>query len=268
VDSRAAASFTEELDISLRSFWPFENDAMTTATIPPAASPPPSGVAKLYSLVNLVEPGERLLITGVRYADFMRLAEWRDDAHRYAVRLAYDHEKLEIMVVTNPHERFRKIIALLIETWIEETGGDYLPSGQLTHRREDLKRGFEPDECYYIQNWKKVAGIREIDFTRDPPPDLCVEAEVSRTLLERLPIYAAFKIPEVWRYNGERLLVLHLQVDGSYQESSISRALPTLPLAELPRFLSQAEDLSTSFAAISRQFREWIHTLSPTTPKN
>ncbi len=218
--------------------------------------------------MNYVEPGERLVLTGVRYADFERLAEWRDVAGRRAIRLAYDHGKLEIMVVTNPHERFRKIVALLIEVWIEETGGDYLPSGMLTHRREDLDRGFEPDECYYIQNWKKVTGIRQIDFVKDPPPDLTVEAEVSRTLLGRLPIYASFKIPEVWRYNGERLIVLLLQPDGSYRESATSLALPTLTLAELPRFLTLAEDASIGFAAISRQFRAWIRTLPPIAPKS
>jgi Uma2 family endonuclease len=241
---------------------------MTTATIPPAVPPLSSAAPKLAGLVNYVDPGERLLLTGVRYADFMRLAEWRDEARRSAVRLAFEHGKLEIMVVSNTHERFRKIIALLIEGWIEETGGEYLPSGQLTHRREDLKRGFEPDECYYIQNWKKVSGLREIDLTKDPPPDLAVEAEVSRTLLERLPIYAAFKISEIWRYNGEQLIVLLLQSDGSYQESSCSRALPALPLHELPQFLTLAGDTNISFAAISRRFREWVRTLPPSAPKS
>lgn len=245
-----------------------KGEIMTAATLEPAASPPPATVPKLADLVDFMEPGQRLLITGVGYGDFVMLAEWRDETCRHGVRLAYDCGELEIMVVSNPHERFRKLIALLIESWIEETGGEYLPSGQLTHRREDVQRGFEPDECYYIQNWKKVAGICEIDFTKDPPPDLCVEAEVSRTLLDRLPIYAAFKIPEVWRYNGEQLIVLLLQTDGSYGESSVSRAHPTLPLEELSRFLTMAEDLSTSFAAISRQFREWVRSLQPIAPKS
>jgi Uma2 family endonuclease len=239
----------------------FEDNAMATATIPSVAALPPPAVPTLAGLVSYVEPGQHLLLTGVHYADFVGLAEWRDMARRWSVRLAYDHGELEIMVVTNTHERFRKIVAMLIEAWIEEIGGDFLPSGQLTHMREDLQRGFEPDECYYIQNWKKVSGMREIDFTKDPPPDLAVEAEVSRTLLKRLPIYAAFKVPEVWRYNGERLIVLLLQPDESYQESSISKALPTLPLGELPRFLSLAEDASISFATIGRRFREWVRTL-------
>jgi Uma2 family endonuclease len=236
---------------------------MTTATVPPATWPSPSVVPTLSGLVNYVEPGQRLLLTGVKYTDFERLAEWRDAAGRRAVCFAFDHGKLEIMVITNTHERFKKIVALLIEDWIEETGGRYAPSGQLTHKREDLERGFEPDECYYIQNCDKVLGVGEIDFTKDPPPDLAVEVEVSRTLLDRLPIYAAFKVPEVWRYNGERLTVLLLQSDGSYQESATSRALPNLPLTELPRFLEMAARVD--YATIGRQFRTWVRSL-PSTP--
>lgn len=232
---------------------------MTTAIVPPVASPSPSTVPVLAGLVSYVEPGQSLLLTGVRFADFEQLAEWRDVAGRRAVRLAYDHGKLEIMVVTNTHERFKKIVALLIEAWIEESGGKYAPSGQLTHKRDDLEQGFEPDECYYIQNCDKVLGVREIDFTKDPPPDLAVEAEVRRTVLDRLPIYAAYKIPEVWRYNGERLTVLPLQRDGTYLESTKSQALPNLPLAELPRFLAMTAQVD--YATISRQFRTWVRSL-------
>jgi Uma2 family endonuclease len=239
---------------------------MTTATIPPAAFPPPSARPKLTDLVNYLDPGQRLLLTGVDYSEFEQLTEWRDEARRWAIRLAFDHGKLEIMVNTNTHERFRKIIALLIEVWLVETGGRYVPSGQLTHKREDLDQGFEPDECYYIQNCDKVIGVREIDFTQDPPPDLAVEAEVSRTVLERLPLYAGFKIPEIWRYDGDRLIVLLLKPDGSYQESITSRALPNLPLSELSHFLEMATHVD--YATITREFKSWIRTLPPVAPKS
>ncbi len=108
---------------------------MSAAAVIPL--PRVSVVPRLAGLVSYVAPGERLLLTGVGYGEFIALAEWRDEARRGGVRLAFDRGKLEIMVVNNPHERFRKIVALLIETWITETGGEYLPSGQLTHRRED-----------------------------------------------------------------------------------------------------------------------------------
>src|SRR6185312_6939551 len=149
-------------------------------------------------------------------------------------RLTYDCGYLQIMVVTNPHERLRKVLAMLVEAWLEETGGAYVPSGQLTHQRKELKKGFEPDECYYIQNWKKVAGVRQINFLKDPPPDLMIEVEVSRTVDSRLPIIAAFKIPEVWSYDGEAVKILRLQSNEKYKEARTSRAIPDFPFTEAP----------------------------------
>ncbi len=229
----------------------------------PTDAPTGSAVPTLTDLVNYVRPGQCLLVTEISWDDYESLLEWRDDFRR-RVHLTYDHGALEIMVVTNYHERLRKVLALLIESWIVETGGEYLPSGQLTHKRKDLERGFEPDECYYVQNWKKVAGHREIDFTTDPPPDLSIEIEVSRTVLPRLPILSAFKIPEVWRYDGEKVTVLLLGTDGKYAESAASRAIPNFPFTDAPRFLALAADVATSFASIDRQFRAWVRTLPPT----
>ncbi|WP_439623043.1 Uma2 family endonuclease [Gemmata sp.] len=234
---------------------------MSTATVPPTAAPVrvPQGPA-LIGLADYVEPGERLLLTGVRYADYERLVEWRD-AHRRTVRVAYDSGGLEIMVVSNLHERYRKRLDVLIVSWIVETGGEYCPSGQLTHHRGDIEKGFEPDECYYIQNWRKVSGFREIDFTKDPPPDLAVEVEVSRTVLPRLPLYAAFKIPEVWRWDGEHLTILLLRPDGTYRESSVSLALPTVPWPEFIAFLRLPD--TVAYAEFDRQVRAWVRSLPP-----
>lgn len=230
---------------------------MTTATLPPAVAPTPP---TLRGLLEYVEPGERLLLTGVPYADYERFVEWRD-AHRRTVHLAYDSGKLEIMVVSNLHERFRKRLDVLIISWIVETGGDYCPSGQLTHLREDIAKGFEPDECYYIQNWQKVSGFRDIDFLKDPPPDLAVEVEVSRTVLSRLPIYAAFKIPEVWRWDGENITILLLQADGTYRESPVSVALPTIPWPEFLAFLGLPD--SIGYGDFERRVRAWVRSLPP-----
>ena len=148
---------------------------------------------------------------------------------------------------------------MLVEAWLAETGGQFVPSGELTHRRRDLKKGVEPDECYYIRNWKKGAGVRQIDFLKDPPPDLMIEVEHSRKVKGRLPIIAAFKIPEVWRYNGEELIILQLQPrKGRYVEVEESRAIPDFPFDDAPRFLKMAASIDVSYAEIDRQFRKWV----------
>jgi Uma2 family endonuclease len=238
---------------------------MSTATVPPAVSPRTLSprTNALMALIDYAEPGFRLSLAGVRYADFVEPLRARADAGRNGVRVSFDRGEMEIMVVGSTHERLKKVVTLLIEVWLEATGGEYAPGGGMTHLRADLEKGFEPDECYYVQNWAKVAGTRDIDPTVDPPPDLAVEIEVSRTVLDRLPIYAAFRIPEVWRYDGSRLAVLLLQPDGSYRESSVSRALPALPLPGVPPLLALANDVSIGFVEIARRIRDWARALPP-----
>lgn len=235
---------------------------MTTTAIPVAPAPP---TRTLVDVVNYVRPGQHALVTDVDWEEYERLLEWRDQNRPRSVRLTYDQGRLEILVVTNVHERYRRILDLLLIKWLEETGGEYVPSGQLTHKREDLEKGFEPDECYYIQNWKKTVGFREIDFAKDPPPDLMIEVEVSRSVLGRLSTIAAFKIPEVWRYDGTRVIILLLQSDGSYAESETSRAVPTFPFAIVPRFQRLSEEPQVSFAEVARKFSAWIKSQSITT---
>ena len=241
---------------------------MTTATLPPAAPAKATSArtAALLTLIGSAAPGSRLSLTNVRYADYVEFLHARTAAGHAGVRVAFDCGELEVMVIGSAHERLKKFLDLFIEVWIEEAGGAYLPCGGMTHLRDDIEKGFEPDECYYIQNWAKVAGVRDIDFATDPPPDLAVEIEVSRTVLGRLPIYAAFKIPEVWRYDGTRLTVLLLRPDGTYAESPTSRALPTLPVAEIARLLLLADDISLDYLAVRRRFREWVRTLPPSAP--
>ena len=217
----------------------------------------------LAAILAYAEAGQYIAISDVSWDDYQRLLEWRDE-NRKGARLTYDQGDLQIMVVTNPHERLRKVLALLVEAWLEETGGEFVPSGQLTHQRKDLKKGFEPDECYYIQNWKMVAGVRRIDFLKDPPPDLMLEVEYSRKVKGRLPIIAAFKIPEIWRYDGEQLIVLQLQPrKGQYVEVEESRAIPDFPFDDAPRFLNMAASVDVSYAEIGRQFRKWIRSHLP-----
>ena len=232
------------------------------------AAAPPAALSMMPALVeatSALRAGRCALFTGISWDEYESLLDWRDE-HRRGARLAYDRGELEIMVTTGTRERLKGVLALLIEAWMSEIGGDCTTFGNMTHRRADLERGLEPDECFYIQNWAAVAGVRDIDFAKDPPPDLAVEIEVSRTVLSRLPIYAALKVPEVWRYDGTQLTILLLQPDDTYTESLTSSALPTLPVAELAPFLALAADVTLSNSAIDRQFRAWVRSRPPAPP--
>ena len=53
-----------------------------------------------------------------------------------------------------------------------------------------------------------MLGLRErVDLTSDPPPDLALEVEGTRSALDRMGVYAGLGIPEVWRYDGDTFWV-------------------------------------------------------------
>ena len=68
--------------------------------------------------------------------------------------------------------------------------------------REDLDRGCEPDESFYITNVdRRPTGRGMLDLAgEDVPPDLVVEVDVSNPSVPKRPIYAALGVPEVWTW--------------------------------------------------------------------
>ena len=111
--------------------------------------------------------------------------------------------------------------------------------GSTTFRRRSIERGLEPDYCFYIHNVKKILGKREIDLKVDLPPDLAIEVEVSRRLLDRVGIYEAVGVPELWRFDGKRLRIFVLGADGHYVEQDDSVALPGFPATHVGRFIEK-----------------------------
>lgn len=203
----------------------------------------------------------QFVFAGVSWIDYLRLLDARRAAGRGAVRIVYAGGEVEIVTVGNFHERWKKTLSGLLETYLIEARIDFAPSGGLTIKREDLERGFEPDDSYYIQNVARAGGFRELDFATDPPPDLAVEVENTRSAVPKLPLYAAFRIPEIWRFDGERLTILTLNPDGNYTAASASLAIPAFPLEALGQYLKLAE--TVSYPELLRRFRDFVRTLPP-----
>jgi Uma2 family endonuclease len=170
--------------------------------------------------------------------------------------LTYDCGELEIMAPLEIHERAKKLIGALIEDTCVELGMSMEMFGSTTFRREELEKGLEPDECYYIQNAAAVRGRRKLDFTKDPPPGLAVEVDVTSRSLPRMPIYAALGVPELWRQSASGLQFLTLNRPNEYIPSARSIAFPFLAPADLERFLKMLYLLDSS--KIRREFRQWV----------
>jgi Uma2 family endonuclease len=185
------------------------------------------------------------------YEDFLREIEGSQRLY-----LTYDRGNLEIMPPSPYHERYKKILARLVEEMTLELNIPIVSGGSTTFRREDLERGLEPDECYYVRHEAEARETREVDLTRDPPPDLVIEMDYTAHLINRIPIYAALGVPEVWRYDLRRFQCLLLDAGGEYRPSDKSLAFPFLPLQELERFLIRRTGLGGT--QLLREFRDWV----------
>jgi Uma2 family endonuclease len=155
-------------------------------------------------------------------------------------RIIYDQGRMEIVTTSNMHERIKKVIARLLEMYAYQTKIDIVGDGTLTLRRESLRRGLEPDECYYVQTPAPAITEGEFDLSINPPPDLAIEVEVSQTVISKIPIYASLGISEVWKYAAGKITPLHLTPTGAYQPSSKSIAFPNLDMGRFSEFVAQA----------------------------
>jgi Uma2 family endonuclease len=174
------------------------------------------------------------------------------------LRLTYDRGSLEFMTISPEHERYKKLLGRMVEALTLELNIPLLSLGSATCRREDIDRGLEPDECYYVQNEPAVRGKLTLDFSVDPPPDLAIEVHIARSSLNRQGIYAALGVPEIWRFDGELLRIYRPRADGEYEECHHSPSFPFLPAQELVPFLRLVE--STDETGILRSFLTWART--------
>src|SRR5881394_1932225 len=83
-------------------------------------------------------------------------------------------------------------------------------SGGSVTMRSSLKRvGIEPDSCFWIRGLRHLPVNKKTPrvwrFQQDPPPDLVIEVDVSSSSLDRFAIYAALRVPEIWRLDDDRL---------------------------------------------------------------
>jgi Uma2 family endonuclease len=196
---------------------------------------------------------QRFRLSCVPWSAYRKFCEALDGQR---IRLTYDRGEMELMTVSPEHERGKSRLRLLLLVLCEELDIGLAGYGSMTCNREDVERGFEPDECYYVAQEALMRGRHEIDLGVDPPPDLALEVEISRSILDRLGICAALGIPELWRYDGRTLRFCLLQPDGTYAEQERGRAFPFLRAEGLADFLTQNDGLNDT--QLLRAFRAWV----------
>lgn len=168
---------------------------------------------------------QRVLLRSISWQTYETLA---DNPDRSGKLMTYDQGLLEIMSPSRAHESDKSLLGRLVEMYSLVNGIDIASSASTTFKRPDLKRGFEADESYYIGNERLVRGQREIDLAIDPPPDLVIEIEMTRSAINKMALLASIGVPEVWRYDGQSLWIGRLREDD-YEPIVASEVLPGFP---------------------------------------
>jgi len=149
---------------------------------------------------TVLDSSQTVLLHNISWNSYKQIADALQD--QTPAHLTYDRGRLEIMVLSFQHENLKKLIAMLFERLTEDLDIEICAAGSTTFQKEDLERGFEPDESYYIENAAYMRGRKSVNLDFDPPPDLSIEIDVTQSSINRMNIFAAIGIREVWRCHG------------------------------------------------------------------
>ena len=185
-------------------------------------------------------PEQRVVLRNVSWETYERLLE--ENLDHSSPRFTYDHGVLEIMSPSAEHEWYNQLVSDLVKLLARELRIDVLSLGSTTFK--EAEKGFEPDSCFYVTRAKQLRGKKKIDLAIDPPPDFVVEVVVTHPSLSKFPICAAFGVPEIWSYDGNRLRIYRLR-GPEYEDVPSSGILPELEASQLTDFLELGKTLDS-----------------------
>lgn len=206
----------------------------------------------LEEIENL-SPETPLVLTGISWDEYVRISD--EIGERPGLRVTFDQGRLEIVSLSPEHEGSSRLFTHLISVMVEEMGHDYISLGSTTLRLKKIAGGLEADDCYYIGDFSAVAGIKRMDLTVYPPPDLAVEVDISHGSRGKFRIYAGLRVKELWRFDGAALEFYRLS-GKRYTAISHSDIFPFLTPDALPAFIGQG--LNEGIIAMRRAFRAWV----------
>jgi len=195
----------------------------------------------------------RIVLDGVSWETYQSLREANPGSH---LRMTFDQGVLELTSPAKKHRQISAIVGRMMYEWMILHSIGAVFGGHTTFNRRDLLRGLEPDNCYWIARYPEVLDKDEIDLKVDPPPDLALEVEVSRSSVPKLPIYQALGVPEVWRWRRGGLEVLVLDATGQYQPKPDSVALAGFPFKLAEEFIEMRDSIDS--VALIKRFRATI----------
>ncbi|MGB3308565.1 MAG: Uma2 family endonuclease [Nodosilinea sp.] len=199
----------------------------------------------------VLSPGSAMTVSGLSWQHYqLFLAELGENR---ATRLAYSGGSLEIRMPSKLHEIVNRLLSKIIFALAEELGLDIVDLGSTTWNREDLDRGIEPDSCFFIQNAGLVQGLNP-EMPPNLSPDLAVEVDIASASDQKLAIYQALGVPELWLYRNGKVKILDLRGEQIHEVES-SLAFSIVSASQLQAWIELREtNTDLTVVKVVRQF--------------
>jgi Uma2 family endonuclease len=211
-------------------------------------------------MLDGVPPDTRVVIAGVTwefYDRFSRAVREGDNC-----RVAFDGNDIEMMTLGPLHERYKTRLDIFVAIVADELAIEFQPQGSTTWKRKRVKRGVEPDSCFYFNAEKLLAcaaaeekGSNKVEDY--PNPDLAIEVDLSPSKIDRPGIYAALQVGELWRIRDKVVSIEQLVSPGAYVAAARSQFLPVRP-EDVSRWVFG--EYSRDPITWKQRLREWVRT--------
>lgn len=213
----------------------------------------------MYALVSSEKiqlPSGAVVRLPATWQEYQNLCQQRGDGS--IPRMKYRDGEVLLMSPLPVHGRDANLIADIIKALLDHDGREYDAFAPVTMELPE-ESGIDPDYCFYIDNWEAVSGKKRIDWKNGPPPDLVVEIDV--TSYSDVEDYLPYRVPEVWLFKKQKLLIYQLQ-GREYQLQMESRYFPTIQLQDVIARCMQIAYARNTSAAI-RDLRQDLSRSQP-----
>ncbi|MBD2506830.1 Uma2 family endonuclease [Nostoc muscorum FACHB-395] len=163
-------------------------------------------------------PGAVVRLPG-SWQDYQALNKQLGD--RSSPRIKYRDGEILLMAPLPEHGRKVSVIADVVKVLLDHLGREYEAFTPITMELPQ-ESGIEPDYCFYIENWEAITGKDRINWGVDPSPYLVVEIDI--TSYTDVNDYLPYRVPDVWLFRKNQLVIYTLQGDVYQQAASLRDA--------------------------------------------
>jgi Uma2 family endonuclease len=224
--------------------------ATVTPTPAPASSP-------AQAPAEPARGDQRVEFIGIGWEGYLALLKVQGERSR--PQIIYLNGDAYLVSPSNIHERFGKRLGMFVMIIVEELDIPCEATGETTFHRHDEDAGVQPDESFYLANFRSIAakdGKEDIYLDVDPPPDLVIEVVHTHPATKAVEVLRRLGVPEVWVCNKEGLSFLIRKKNGRYVEAKRSLSFPFLTAAEIFDWVNRPGMASMTHWV--KELRQWV----------